>query len=153
MRGTRLALVAGVLVVVALVAVGGGLAVAQHENASAKNAAKKTHPKVLAARDIQEEINGKQSKATFVELTLEPGADGKPHRHPGPVFGYVLEGEVEFAVDDGEVQKLKTGDTFYEPGMALHAVMRNPTDKTSRVFVVLVHPRDAKQLAIPEPAK
>jgi quercetin dioxygenase-like cupin family protein len=144
MRSTSLAFVSVALFI------GGGLAVAQHENGDGK----KPHAKVIAATDIQEEVSGKKAKATFVELTLEPGAAGSPHRHPGPVFGYVLEGDVEFAVDDEEARKLKTGDTFYEPSMALHAVMRNPSDKAqARVIVVLIHPRDAKQLAIPEPAK
>lgn len=144
MRSMCLVFVVGALVM------GGGLVVAQHE----ASVGKKPRAKVIAATDIREEVNGKKSKATFVELTLEPGAAGSPHRHPGPVFGYVLEGDVEFGVDDEEVRKLKAGDTFYEPGMALHAVMRNPSDKVAaRVMVVLIHPRDAKQLAIPEPTK
>lgn len=142
MRSMCLVFVVGALVM------GGGLVVAQHE----ASVGKKPRAKVIAATDIREEVNGKKSKATFVELTLEPGAAGSPHRHPGPVFGYVVEGEVEFGVDE-EVRDLKAGDTFYEPGMALHAVMRNPSDKAAaRVVVVLIHPRDAKQLAIPEPA-
>lgn len=144
MRRASLALVVGAIII------GGGLAAAQQE----RGAGKKTRAKVLAATDIREEVDGKKAKAAFIELTLEPGAEGSPHRHPGPVFGYVLEGEVEFAVDDDDPRKLKAGDTFYEPGMALHAVMRNPSPQAaSRVFVVLVHPREAKQLAIPEPAK
>lgn len=143
MRRASLAFVAAALIM------GGGLVAAQREN----SAGKKPHAKIIAAADIREEVDGKKSKATFIELTLEPGAAGSPHRHPGPVFGYVLEGDVEFAVDDEEVRKLKAGDTFYEPGMALHAVMRNPSDKTAaRVMVVMLHPRDTKQLAIPEPA-
>jgi len=35
--------------------------------------------------------------STF-EVTFEPGAGSSPHRHSGSVFGYVLEGELEFAV-------------------------------------------------------
>jgi hypothetical protein len=38
--------------------------------------------------------------------------------------------------------------------MALHSVARNPSDKQrTKVIAVLVHPRDAKELVIPEPAK
>jgi hypothetical protein len=49
---------------------------------------------------------------------------------------------------------LKAGDTFYEAAMALHSVSRNPSAKNkTRVLAVLVHPRDAKELVIPEPAK
>jgi squalene-hopene/tetraprenyl-beta-curcumene cyclase len=110
--------------------------------------------KVLSAVDVEEEVNGKKAKATTFEVTFGPGVEGAPHRHPGPIYGYVIEGEFEFAVGDGKVQKLKAGDTFYEPAMALHAVSRNPSNKEkTRVLAVLVHPRDAKELVIPEPAK
>ena len=52
------------------------------------------------------------------------------------------------------MRKLKAGDTFYEPAMALHTVSRNPSDKVkTRVLAVLVHPRGAKELVIPEPKK
>ena len=137
-----LTFVAGILVGV------GGFAVAQHDHG------KGPEVKPESAVDIDEEIGGKKSKATTFEVTFAPGVAGTPHRHPGPIFGYVLEGEFEFAVDDGKVQKLKAGETFYEPAMALHAVSRNPSDKNkARVLAVLLHPRDAKELVIPEPMK
>jgi quercetin dioxygenase-like cupin family protein len=91
---------------------------------------------------------------TTVEVTLEPGQASHPHRHPGAVFGYVLEGEYEWAIDDQPVKKLKAGDTFYEPTGSLHRVSRNPDDKArARVLAVLLTPRDAKELVIPEPEK
>ena len=110
--------------------------------------------RAISAVDIDEEVSGKKAKATTFEVTVAPGVAGTPHRHPGPIFGYVLEGELEFAVGDEKVRTLKAGDTFYEPAMALHAVSRNPSNKVkTRVLAVLVHPRDAKELVIPEPAK
>jgi quercetin dioxygenase-like cupin family protein len=51
--------------------------------------------KVVSDREVAETVDGKKSKATSVEVTLEPGESSEPHRHPGPVFGYVLEGEYE----------------------------------------------------------
>jgi quercetin dioxygenase-like cupin family protein len=36
--------------------------------------------------------DGEKVKATVVEVTIEPGQSGLAHRHPGPGFGYVLEG-------------------------------------------------------------
>jgi quercetin dioxygenase-like cupin family protein len=75
---------------------------------------------VLSQRDIAEKIDGKQARATTVEVTLDPGQASAPHRHPGPVFGYVIEGEYEWAIDDRPVKKLKAGDTFYEPTGCLH---------------------------------
>jgi quercetin dioxygenase-like cupin family protein len=99
-------------------------------------------------------VSGKKAKATTLEVTFGPSAASAPHQHPGPIFGYVLEGELEFGVGNGQVRKIKAGGTFYEPAMALHTVSRNPSDKIkTRVLAVLVHPRDAKELVILEPAK
>jgi quercetin dioxygenase-like cupin family protein len=125
----------------------GGLAHAhERENADAVN--------VLSARDVKEKLDGKDAKATTVELALEPGQAGTPHRHTGPVFGYVLEGEYEWAIDDNPAKTLKVGDTFYEPTGCLHRVSRNPSKKgKTRVLAVVLHPRDARQITIPEPKK
>ena len=110
--------------------------------------------KALSAVDVNEQLNGKPTRATTLEVTFEPGAASAPHRHPGPVFGYVLEGELEFKAGDAPARRPKAGDTFYEPAMVLHAVSRNPSAKVrTRVLAVILHPRDAKALVIPEPAK
>src|SRR5262245_28733096 len=122
-------------------------------------AADHDHPKAvkvtqLSQRDIIEKLDGKETKVTVVEVTLNPGQGGEPHRHVGPVIGYVLEGEYEWAIDDQAAKTLKAGDTFYEPTGCLHRVSKNPAAKgTTRVLAVLLHPRDAKQITIPEPKK
>jgi quercetin dioxygenase-like cupin family protein len=125
----------------------GGVALAHdRENAEAV--------KVLSARDVKEKLDGKETKVTVVEVTLKPGQAGKPHRHAGPVIGYVLEGEYEWAIDDNPAKTLKVGDTFYEPTGCLHRVSRNPSKKgKTRVLAVVLHPRDARQITIPEPKK
>lgn len=106
--------------------------------------------KKLSERDVVETLNGKEARVTMAELTLEPGAAGKPHRHAGPVFGYILEGEFEVGFDDEPAKTLKAGETFYEPGGILHRVSKNPSkDAKCRVLAVLLHPRDAKRLSIP----
>ena len=106
----------------------------------------------LAARDIVEKLDGKETKASFLEVTLEPGQADVPHRHAGPAFGYVLEGEFEWAIDDQPAKVLKAGETFYGPGGCLHRVAKNPAAKgKTRVLAVILHPSDAKQVTIPEP--
>ncbi len=125
----------------------GGVALA-HDRENAEGV------KVLSARDVKEKLDGKDAKATTVELALEPGQAGTPHRHAGPVFGYVIEGEYEWAIDDNKAKVLKAGDTFYEPTGCLHRVSRNPSKKgKTRVLAVVLHPRDARQITIPEPKK
>jgi quercetin dioxygenase-like cupin family protein len=123
----------------------GGMTLAQH-GAQGKGAVK-----TLAQKDIAEKIDGMKTKATTVEVTLAPGESDAPHRHPGPGFGYVLEGEYEWAIDDNPAKILKVGDTFYEPTKCLHRVSRNPskTGKT-RILAVVLHPADVKDIVIPE---
>jgi quercetin dioxygenase-like cupin family protein len=122
------------------------MAVARHDE--------KETVKPISSWDIVEKLDGKEAKATVVEVTLGPGQAGEPHRHPGPVIGYVLEGEYEWAIDDQPAKTLKAGDTFYEPTGCLHRVSKNPAAKgNTRVLAVVLHPRDARQITIPDPKK
>ena len=108
----------------------------------------------LSQRDIIEKLDGKAASATVVEVTFEPGQKDSPHRHAGPVFGYVLEGEYEHAINDEPVKTYKAGETFYEPSGCVHRVAWNPSTKgKTRLLAVILHPRDAKQVTIPEPKK
>ena len=70
----------------------------------------------------------------------DPGNGSGPHRHPGHhTFGYILEGTYEVKIDDGPVRQLKSGESFYEPPGALHAVSRNPSsDKVVKYLVIQV---------------
>ncbi|MFO0808224.1 MAG: cupin domain-containing protein [Gemmataceae bacterium] len=137
------------LAVLAGAALGAGALALAQTHGHAKGSTVKT----LSAVDVGEKLDGKAARVTTLEVTWEPGAASSPHRHPGPVFGYILEGEFETKVGDGPVRRLKAGETFYEPAMALHAISRNPSDKVkTKVLAVMLHPRDVKDLVIPEPA-
>ncbi len=108
----------------------------------------------ISAQDIVEKLDGKDAKVTMLEVILEPGQSSPPHRHPGPVFGYILEGTYQWGINDQAVKTLKTGDTFYEPANSLHRVSLNPSTNTkTRLLAVMLHPRDAKELSIPEVKK
>ena len=104
--------------------------------------------------DELEGLDGKTPRtATMLEVTLDPLAGSPPHRHPGPISGYVLEGSFEFQVEGKPKRILKAGDTFFEPEMILHLVGRNPdAEKRTRVLATMIHPTGAKNLVIPEPA-
>jgi quercetin dioxygenase-like cupin family protein len=125
-----------------------GMALAQH--------AGKGHVKVtqLSQRNIVEKLDGKAASATVSEVTFEPGQEDLSHRHAGPVFGYVLEGEYEHAIDDEPVKTYKAGETFYEPSGCLHRVARNPSGKSkTRLLAVILHSRDTKAVTIPQKGK
>lgn len=126
------------------IGIGAGVTNASHHNRDGEGV------RVLSARDIQEKLDGTEAMATMVEVTIEPGQAGVPHRHPGPGFGYVLEGEYELGINDQPTRVLKAGETFYEPTGCLHRVSRNPGKVKTRVIAVVVHPRDATEIAVPE---
>jgi quercetin dioxygenase-like cupin family protein len=126
----------------------GGMTLAQN---TGKGEVKSTD---LSQREIIEKLDGKDASATVRIVTIEPGQKDSAHRHAGPVFGYVLEGEYEHAMDDEPVKTYKAGETFYEPSGALHRVARNPSGKTrTRLLAVILHPRDAKELTVREKGK
>ena len=126
----------------------GGMTLAQHAGKGQVRVAQLSH------RDIVEKLDGKDSSATVKEVTFEPGQKDSPHRHAGPVFGYVLEGEYEHAIDNEPVKSYKAGETFYEPSGAVHRVARNPSGKTrTRLLAVILYPRDTKEVTVPEKGK
>ncbi len=125
-----------------------GLTLAQHDE---KGGVKVTS---LSRRDIIEKLDGKDADVTVQVVAIEPGEQVAPHRHAGPVFGYVMEGEYEHAVNDFPVTIYKAGDTFYEPTGCVHRVTRNPSKTaTTRLLAVILHPRDANDVTVPEKEK
>ena len=131
------------------VAIGvGGITMAQH---TGKGQVKSEQ---LSQRDIIEKLEGKDASATVRMVTIGPGQEDTAHRHTGPVFGYVLEGEYEHAMGEEPVKIYKAGETFYEPSGVVHRVARNPNAKTTtRLLAVIVHPRDTKEVTIREKGK
>ena len=143
MRRTLLTIIVGALAA-------GGMSLAHHDEHGKGG----ENVKELSQRDIIEKLDGKKAKATIVEVNLAPGEVEAAHRHPGPAFGYVLEGEYEWAVDDNQPKVLKAGDTFYEPTGCLHRVSKNPSPKgKTRILAVVLHPADVKDIVIPEKEK
>ena len=86
---------------------------------------------------------------TMLIIELEPGAPGSPpHLHPGPVFGYVLEGELRFQCEGHPEHRYRAGDVFWEPGEPLvHVVSANASDtERTRFLAVCVGRRGAPPL-------
>jgi quercetin dioxygenase-like cupin family protein len=68
---------------------------------------------------------GAHAMTQLVEL---PPADAglDPHRHSGPVFGYVLEGKILLEIEGEAPREIVAGEAFWEPGGdVVHYQMRN----------------------------
>jgi quercetin dioxygenase-like cupin family protein len=83
-------------------------------------------------------------EAVLVELNIPPGArsSGPGHRHPGPVLGYVVEGQMRFAIDNEPEQVLPVGRTFFEPIGAVHTIGGSArADGPTRAVVFMLVPK------------
>ncbi|QIZ35008.1 cupin domain-containing protein [Saccharopolyspora sp. ASAGF58] len=55
--------------------------------------------------------------AMTIVVEFPPGDPGNPpHRHSGPAFGYVLEGEMVFELEGEPARVVRVGEAFWEPG-------------------------------------
>jgi quercetin dioxygenase-like cupin family protein len=55
--------------------------------------------------------------AMTIVVEFPPGHPGNPpHRHSGPCFGYVLEGEMVFELEGEPERVVRAGEAFWEPG-------------------------------------
>ena len=61
----------------------------------------------------------------LVEVSYPPGGRSAEHRHPGFIVGYVLEGQIRFAINHETPRVLRRGEMFYEPTGALHSTSEN----------------------------
>ena len=77
---------------------------------------------------------------TTAVVDLPPGDPGTPpHRHAGPVFGFVLTGALLFELDDRAPRVLAAGEAFWEPGGELvHWQAANALATGSTRFVVVM---------------
>lgn len=80
----------------------------------------------------------------LVELNIPPGArsSGPGHSHPGPVLGYIVEGQMRFAINNEPEQVLPVGRTFFEPSGAVHTTNGSArTDGPTRAVVFMLVPK------------
>ncbi len=56
---------------------------------------------------------GKPEIQTLI-VTIAPGASTPLHKHPVPIVGYILQGQLEVRAEGGKVNRYKAGDAFVE---------------------------------------
>jgi quercetin dioxygenase-like cupin family protein len=83
--------------------------------------------------------------AVLVEMNFAPGVSIPEHRHPGFIFGYVLDGQMRFAINHEPDQIVPAGGTFFEPPGALHTTFGSASpDAPVRCVVFLVVPTGSR---------
>lgn len=74
-------------------------------------------------------------------VKLPPGDRGTPpHRHSGPVFGYMLEGEMTFELEGEPERVIQAGEAFWEPGgdVIHYQAANHLSDAPSKFLVVMI---------------
>ena len=87
-----------------------------------------------------------------VEVDYAPGAASPSHKHAKSAFIYafVLSGEIESKVNDGETLIYKAGESWSEPPDATHSISRNASKtKPARLLAVFVVDTDDTALTTP----
>jgi quercetin dioxygenase-like cupin family protein len=82
-----------------------------------------------------------QPDVMSVTIELAPGSAGSPpHRHSGPVFAYMLQGELIFELEGELPRVIKAGEAFWEPGGDLvhWQAANNLTDGITKFLAVMV---------------
>lgn len=89
-----------------------------------------------------------------VEVDYAPGAASPPHTHAKSAFiyAYVLSGEIESKVNDGESRIYKAGESWSEPPNATHSISRNAS-KTMPAKLLAVFVVDSDDNALTTPIK
>jgi quercetin dioxygenase-like cupin family protein len=81
-------------------------------------------------------------EAVLTQVTVPPGAPSQVHRHTGFVLGYVLEGQLRFAINNEPERVVPAGSTFFEPAGALHSTNGSAMpDAPVRFLAFLVVPK------------
>lgn len=88
-------------------------------------------------------MNGWEVTVSYVDYP--PGRVGTPHKHPGFVLAYVLEGSVIAKISDqGDAKTYKTGEMFYEQPGATHEVSKNASQTVpAKLLAMIFAPKGA----------
>jgi hypothetical protein len=90
-----------------------------------------TTPDSKLVREATELIRDTEPPLLFRNGSLTGGSQlsargrSAEHRHPGFIVGYVLKGQIRFAINHETPRVLRRGEMFYEPTGALHSTPEN----------------------------
>jgi quercetin dioxygenase-like cupin family protein len=96
--------------------------------------------------------DGAHAMTQLVELPpADPGV--APHRHSGPVFGYMLSGRMLFELEGEAPREIAAGEAFWEPGGdVVHYQMSNlEADRWSSFLAVCICAPGVDMITMLEP--
>ncbi|QRQ83902.1 cupin domain-containing protein [Cupriavidus oxalaticus] len=87
--------------------------------------------------------------AIQVRVDFDPGAFAPKHSHPGEEIAYVLQGTLEYQLDDKPPVTLKAGEALFIPAGSVHSARNVGNGKASELATYIVR----KDVPLLVPAK
>ncbi len=105
---------------------------------------------IKRARLLEQALPEMEDKVvTMVTVEYPPGAGSDAHRHPGPVFGFILEGSISIQIEPGPIVTYQAGQVFYEPPLHVHRVSRNPSKTRPAKLLAFIITQKGQPLTVP----
>lgn len=88
-------------------------------------------------------------EVTVSHVDFAPGRVGNPHRHPGFVLVYVVEGAVVAKVSGQDERTYTAGQMLYEPPGSTHEVSRNASATQPARILAMIFAKKGLPLTSP----
>ena len=117
------------IIVVAVLIAGSGLAlyVARAQQTGIRRAELGRHDLGVPGREVVQ-----------VRVEFDPGVVVGKHTHPGEEIAYVLEGSLEYQVEDKPPVTLKAGESLFIPAGTIHAARNTGSSKAAELATYIV---------------
>ena len=117
--------------------------------ASGREAGAQTPPGPVFKHDLPN-VTMDDWEVTVSYVDYAPGRVGAPHRHPGFVLAYVLEGAVIAKISEqGEEKTYAAGQMFYEQPGATHEVSKNASQTQPARLLAMIFAKKGSTLTTP----
>ena len=115
------------------------MAVAASSFQDANAAEQEYKPKAKVTSLVEAPLVGVEGKKVIIKhFVLPPGFVGGKHFHPGPVFVYVLEGELTIDTKAAGRQTILAGKLYQEPIRSVMQAWNLSTTDTTKIVVFQV---------------
>lgn len=141
---------AGLLTATLLTAAAGSYALCAQAQSNASQAKSAEQSRVILAQALPQ-LDGRDLKATVVEVTYAPGGSSTPHSHPCPVVVYVVQGGLRAQVKGEAESTYHAGESFYEPPNGVHQVSANASQTEPVKFLAYFVCDHQTPLSVPAP--
>jgi quercetin dioxygenase-like cupin family protein len=131
-------------------AAAGSYALCGQAQSNASQAKSAEQSRVILAQTLPQ-LDGRDLKATVVEVTYAPGGSSTPHSHPCPVIVYVVEGALRAQVRGEPESTYQAGESFYELPNGVHQVSANASQTEPVKFLAYFVCDHETPLSVPPP--